>query len=240
MKSFVKIKEYGQLFIDRIIFETFYPIIFTCKNNKNDYFICVCYQNNSEGCNWLVGKTTPKHIIELLENEITVREILTENSTDKYSVCMKNQKYDVKKEKDEWEDESCLPKVDSYLDPDEGEFDEEIKYYQDIGLDLDYPNTFSNFIEAYNLYNNFIGHTFKYKFYEYSVPNELQFSTGDIEVFKYYNKIGLPLAKMNKQFEMPYNRIVENKEYFKTTFSFEEQRDSTELEYSVSKCVDAS
>ena len=47
MNEFVNTDKYGKLYIDRILFESGFPIIFTCKNDFNEIFICVCCQNNS-------------------------------------------------------------------------------------------------------------------------------------------------------------------------------------------------
>ena len=37
MKKFIKTDKYGELYIDRILFESYFPIIFTCKNDKTNY-----------------------------------------------------------------------------------------------------------------------------------------------------------------------------------------------------------
>ena len=39
MKKFITLNKYGELYIDKILFETYFPIIFTCKNENNDIFI---------------------------------------------------------------------------------------------------------------------------------------------------------------------------------------------------------
>lgn len=45
-KVFYETQKYGKLYIDKILFETYLPILFTCKNDMNDIFICVCCQDN--------------------------------------------------------------------------------------------------------------------------------------------------------------------------------------------------
>ena len=49
MKKFITLNKYGELYIDKILFETYFPIIFTCKNENNDIFICVCCQMDVSG-----------------------------------------------------------------------------------------------------------------------------------------------------------------------------------------------
>ena len=70
MKKFITLNKYGELYIDKILFETYFPIIFTCKNENNDIFICVCCQCNENGCKWLVGRTNGSFIVRMLQNEI--------------------------------------------------------------------------------------------------------------------------------------------------------------------------
>lgn len=36
MKKFITLNKYGELYIDKILFETYFPIIFTYKNENND------------------------------------------------------------------------------------------------------------------------------------------------------------------------------------------------------------
>lgn len=38
MKEFIKLDKYGQLYIDRVLFESYFPIIFTCVNDNNEIF----------------------------------------------------------------------------------------------------------------------------------------------------------------------------------------------------------
>lgn len=86
MKKFITLNKYGELYIDKILFETYFPIIFTCKNENNDIFICVCCQCNENGCKWLVGRTNGSFIVRMLQNEITIRQLLLDCCTEKISV----------------------------------------------------------------------------------------------------------------------------------------------------------
>ena len=72
MKKFITLNKYGELYIDKILFETYFPIIFTYKNENNDIFICVCCQCNENGCKWLVGRTNGSCIVRMLQKEITI------------------------------------------------------------------------------------------------------------------------------------------------------------------------
>lgn len=130
MKKFVETDKYGQLYIDRILFESYFPVLFTCQNSAREIFICVCCQNNAEGCKWLVGKTEGKNIISMLKDEITIRELFLEHSSGKMSVDYINGEYTVEYNNSDWNEESVyLPKRGSYIVAEEGEFDEDILYF---------------------------------------------------------------------------------------------------------------
>lgn len=135
VQKFVKINKDVQLYIDKIIFESYFPIIFTCKDDKNNIYMCVCCQNNEKGIKWLVGKTDSKSIVKVLEDKITIREVLLYNSEERISIEYINGDYNVEYNNSDWKEKSIyLPKKDSYIYADEGEFDEEIKYFQSLDL----------------------------------------------------------------------------------------------------------
>ena len=136
MKKFITLNKYGELYIDKILFETYFPIIFTCKNENNDIFICVCCQCNENGCKWLVGRTNGSFIVRMLQNEITIRQLLLDCCTEKISVDYKNQEYAIAYNNSDWNEESdYLPKKDAYIDAEGGEFDEESNICS-YGMDL--------------------------------------------------------------------------------------------------------
>lgn len=59
----------------------------TCYVNDNrDIFISVCCQNNEKGCKWLLGKTDGISIVNMLQDKITIRQLLLEHSSGKISV----------------------------------------------------------------------------------------------------------------------------------------------------------
>lgn len=127
MKKFIDIPKYGTLYVDRVFFESYFPIIFTCKNEADAIFMCVCCQNNAKGCKWLIGKTDASSIICMLKDEITIRKLLCDHSTEKISVNFANGEYSIEFNNSDWKEESeYLPKRDSYMFAEDGEFDEDI------------------------------------------------------------------------------------------------------------------
>jgi len=146
---FMEIKKNGKLYTDRIFFESYYPILFSCKNEIGEHFICVCCQNNKDGKKWLIGKTEVHNIIKLLKNEITIRDLLLNYTSSKISIDKTNSGSKIDYNNDDWMTDSIyLPKEDSYLDPDNGEFDDDIEYYAQERIKKQYSsNVFKNIIQ---------------------------------------------------------------------------------------------
>ncbi|MDO4266460.1 MAG: hypothetical protein Q4C63_08400 [Eubacteriales bacterium] len=155
MKEFVNTDKYGKLYFDRILFETNYPILFTCKNNVNQIFICVCCQNNAKGCKWLVGKTDAGSVIRMLKDEITIRELICNHSSGKLSVDYFNMEYRTEYNNSDWDSNSIyLPKEDSYMFAEEGEFDDDIAYYTTLINQVSYDkNYYKNIIREVKTVN---------------------------------------------------------------------------------------
>lgn len=130
MKKFIKLDKYGQLYIDKILFESYFPIVFTCVNDNKDIFIGVCCQNNEKGCKWLLGKTNGISIVRMLRDEITIRQLLVDYSSGKISIDYKENEYSIAFNNSDWDNDSLyLPKEDSYMHAEDGEFEEEIAYF---------------------------------------------------------------------------------------------------------------
>lgn len=139
MKEFVKLDKYGQLYIDKVLFESYYPIIFTCVNDEKDIFIGVCCQNNEKGCKWLLGKTNGISIVRMLQDEITIRRLLLECSSEKISVDYMENRYVVAYNNSDWDENSrYLPKEDSYMYAEDGEFEDEISYFSSFESHVHY------------------------------------------------------------------------------------------------------
>lgn len=139
MKKFIKLEEYGQLYIDRILFESYFPVIFTCINDNKDIFISVCCQNNEKGCKWLLGKTNGISIVRMLRDEVTIRQLLLECSSGNISVDYAENEYTVAYNNSDWDENSLyLPKEDSYMYAEDGEFEDEICYFSSLDHQLQY------------------------------------------------------------------------------------------------------
>ena len=80
-KIFGEIPIFQDIKMDKILFESSYPILFTCIEHRNIYLF-ICCVNNSDETKWIGTKTSYPNLIELLTNEITIRDAFA-NVTDK-------------------------------------------------------------------------------------------------------------------------------------------------------------
>lgn len=143
MKEFIKLDKYGQLYIDKVLFESYFPIVFTCINDRKDVFIVVCCQNNEKGCKWLLGKTNGISVARMLRDEITVRQLLLEYSLGKISVDYVENGYVISYNNSDWDESSpYLPKEDSYMYAEDGEFEDDINYFSLIDNHLHYSTEY--------------------------------------------------------------------------------------------------
>lgn len=149
MKEFINTDRYGKFYYDKILFEAQYPIIFSCKNEYGEIFIGVCCQYNEQAHRWLLGKTEPTNIVRVLRDEMAIRQLLTEYCSKRMSVAYMNGAYVMDYHSDDWEKDSIyLPKKDSYMWAEPGEFDEEIEYFLSIKNNLNYePGSYINILE---------------------------------------------------------------------------------------------
>lgn len=129
--KFVNIEEWGELYIDKVLFEVGYPVLFTCINDRRELFVCVCCKNNEDGAKWLINKTTAGRIVQMLKNKITLRDIFLCEGQNGYSVNSFDNKIDIiKNDAEDWgEDSIYLPKKNEYMDAEGDEYTEELLYY---------------------------------------------------------------------------------------------------------------
>lgn len=95
-------------------------------------YVCVV-KIISNGCKWLVGKTGAINIIRMLKDELTLRELVRGYSSGRISVDYIDGEYRVEYNNSDWNEDSIyLPKEDSYMFADEGEFADDISYYSHV------------------------------------------------------------------------------------------------------------
>ena len=62
---------FGDLTMERIIVEYVYPLLSVLKDEKNNRYLCMCFDTR-QSQKWLVAPITTKNLIRLLKDEITL------------------------------------------------------------------------------------------------------------------------------------------------------------------------
>lgn len=137
MDKIIEITGYGKLEIERVIFESSEPLLFTCISDKKVRFIVVSIHNDCNEKRWLVSKIEVDDILLLLDDKITIRNsFLRGGDTDRYTVFKGLSGFrtlNALEDQEHWNDKSLwLPTVGECLDVDGDEFAEEVAYYQQI------------------------------------------------------------------------------------------------------------
>lgn len=126
MKS---IKDYKGLKIEKIIFESWYPILFTCRLNDALY-ICNCCSKNGNETIWLLNNTNNKSIVDLLLNKRSIKDVLMEGE-EKIVITSNNGCYFLGSNKNYWlPDSKYLPKENVFLDYNKNEIEDIINFYK--------------------------------------------------------------------------------------------------------------
>jgi len=123
---------YGTLYYDKILFETYYPILFTVIDKENTLYLCACCQHNKSGTKWLLTLTSPMFIIDLLENRITLRDAFLKDKRIQLTLFKRNEILEqIQHDQSDWDvqNSTSLPELGEYIDAEPDEFFEEIEYY---------------------------------------------------------------------------------------------------------------
>ncbi len=128
-KLFRQIPSFNELNMDTILFESHYPVLFTCTQGQEVYLFSCCLVNASV-IKWIGTKTDYEILIQLLEDKITIREAFLNGEKEKLLI-----EYDGKNVQCEtvvqgqFPDE-LLPTAGEYMEVEEDEFMEEIATFR--------------------------------------------------------------------------------------------------------------
>lgn len=129
-KIFGEIPIFQDIKMNKILFESSYPILFTCIEHRNIYLF-ICCVNNSDETKWIGTKTSYPNLIELLTNEITIRDVFA-NVTDKKFLITKKVT-GVNFNEVDFKDlpQDLLPTAGEFLETESGELEEEILCFEE-------------------------------------------------------------------------------------------------------------
>ena len=136
-RIFRKIPEFQKVILDIILFESKYPVLFTCKNDK-DIYLFICYYVNSEKIKWIGTRTTYDNLVDLLENKITIRDALLNVTNNKIMIEYDGKAVEYELKKSSEIPDEILPTVGEYMDAEEGEYEEEIAEFERRNKNIEY------------------------------------------------------------------------------------------------------
>lgn len=121
-------REIPTLYRDMVFAESTRPILFTCKDEKEDRYICSCHCADGEKCEWIVAPTTCERLIDLLCDRNTIRQIFDACEEPAFLVTRYagRETPDVRAVAVRELPPTILPTAGYFMEAEEGEFDREI------------------------------------------------------------------------------------------------------------------
>ena len=130
-KLFERVDCFKNIKMDVILFESTYPIMFTCRD-EDDIYLFICCIMNSKSVKWIGTTTSYEILISLLKDKITIQEAFLADDVRKIIIeyyggedSIHYSRVDCSEIPKEW-----LPTAGEYMDVEENEFQEEIKLFQ--------------------------------------------------------------------------------------------------------------
>lgn len=116
------------LFMDLILVEYHYPILFTCLDNRGNMYISTCFHADAQEREWLIAQTTPNAVIDLLRNNISIRDVFPKDDTLIYLAAKSKdaQETVIQTVRADEVPEKIFPTGGMFMDADEDEFTEEL------------------------------------------------------------------------------------------------------------------
>lgn len=137
---FRTIPGFQNIVLDTILFESKYPVMFTCKN-EGDVYLFICCLVTADTVEWIGTKTTYGNLVALLENKVTIREAFLKVTDNKIIVKYNGKNVEYKIEKGSKIQDHLLPAADEYMDAEEDEYTEEIKEFKKRDRNIEYVIT---------------------------------------------------------------------------------------------------
>ena len=113
-KKWIKIKETGQLYLEKIIVSFDIPILFVCNDFENRKYLCLNVDEET-GCT----ETDNRTLISMLKNQITMESVFRNSSENKIIIaeynCEKNEIVSIAQEAKKI-DANLLPEKEAFLE----------------------------------------------------------------------------------------------------------------------------
>lgn len=136
-RIFRKIPAFENVVLDTILFESKYPVLFTCKNG-NDIYLFICCFLNADTAKWIGTKTSYDMLIELLENKITIRNAFLGVTEEKIVIEYHGENVACNTIKSRDIQECLLPTAGEYMDAEDDEYAEELTVFKFRNMNVEY------------------------------------------------------------------------------------------------------
>ena len=129
---FRKIPDFENLIMDTVLFESRYPVLFTCVCG-DDIYLFICCLVHASIVKWIGTRTDYDTLVGLLENQVTIRDAFLGVTEEKMLI-----EYDgktvIRSCVKSGEIEECLlPTAGEYMDAEEDEFTDELANFKRRG-----------------------------------------------------------------------------------------------------------
>ena len=141
--------EFRNAKIDWILFEGYYPVLFTMEDGDKEYLFC-CPETNKNETVWIAALVDPLVVVDMLCDRITIRDAFDACSKVKYILVNDHNGMSVERV-DQGFPDYYLPTAGEYMEAEPDEFEEEISYYQRKSM----YDTFECEPMTWNLYSVF-------------------------------------------------------------------------------------
>lgn len=127
---FRKIPMFENLKMDTVLFEGKYPVLFTCTINR-DIYLFICCMVNAQLVKWIGTKTNYATLIQLLKNEITIRDAFLGVTDEKIIINYDGKEAVADTVKKNRISVELLPTEGEYMDAEDGEYSKEIATFEE-------------------------------------------------------------------------------------------------------------
>lgn len=134
---FRKIPDFRNIVLDTVLFESRYPVLFTCKN-ENGLYLFICCFVTSDKSEWIGTKTTYDNLLNLLKNKITIRDAFLNITEQKVVINYDGKNVDYSVTHKENIPEKLLPSAGEFMDAEDGEYAEEIAEFEKRNKNMEY------------------------------------------------------------------------------------------------------
>lgn len=128
---------FKDLVMDTILFESKYPVLFTCKNGSDIYLFSCCLVN-AKCIKWIATKTNYDTLIQLLQDKITIRESFLDVTEEIIVVEYDGNDVHYEVLKNGLVPSELLPTAGEYMDVEDDEFAEEIAVFESRNKNFEY------------------------------------------------------------------------------------------------------